>query len=66
MEEESTQWTVIKDLKNKVFYFRTYEDLSLRAVDLKKLNLRRGRTITSTPMESGSHGIVDITGKLLR
>ncbi|MGB2599552.1 MAG: choloylglycine hydrolase family protein [Candidatus Omnitrophota bacterium] len=66
LEEESTQWTVIKDLKNKVFYFRTYEDLSLRAVNLKKLNLRRGGKITSTPMESGSRGIVDITGKLLR
>jgi choloylglycine hydrolase len=66
LEEESTQWSVIKDLKNKVFYFRTYKDLSLRAIDLKKLNLRRRRKTASTPMESGSLGIVDITGKLLR
>ncbi len=35
---ELTQWIVIKDLKNRVFYYRTYQDLALRSIDLKKLN----------------------------
>ncbi len=65
VSEESTQWVTIKDLKNKVFYFHTYEDLSLWAVDLKKLNLKRGAKVRSTPMESGTRGITDITDKLL-
>jgi choloylglycine hydrolase len=65
LQEESTQWIVIKDLKNKIFYFHTYEDLSLRSVDLKKLDLKRGAKVKSTPMKSGGHGIVDITDKLL-
>ena len=65
LEEERTQWVVIKDLKGKVFYFHTYEDSSLRAVDLNKLNLRRGAKVTSTSMESGGNGVTDITDKLL-
>jgi choloylglycine hydrolase len=33
-----TQWAVIKDLSNKEFYFRSYDSLGLRMLDLKKLN----------------------------
>lgn len=37
-----TQWVVIKDLKNKIFYFRCYNDLCLKMIDLKKLNFDTG------------------------
>lgn len=37
-----TQWVVIKDQSQKVFYFRTYEDLSLKMIDLKKIDFNRG------------------------
>lgn len=30
-----SQWAVIKDLKNKKLYYRSYENLSLRCLDLK-------------------------------
>jgi choloylglycine hydrolase len=63
LTEERTQWVAIKDLKNKIFYFHTYDDLSLRAVDLKKIDLKRGKT-RSVPMKSGSYGITDISDKL--
>ena len=33
-----TQWSVIKDLSEKVFYFRSYNDLCLKKIDLKQLN----------------------------
>ncbi|MBX7066668.1 MAG: choloylglycine hydrolase family protein [Parachlamydiales bacterium] len=36
-----TQWIVIKDLTNKSFYFRSYGDLVLKKIDLKKLNFKR-------------------------
>jgi choloylglycine hydrolase len=36
---EITQWVVFKDLKNKIFYYRTYKDMTLHAVDLRKVNL---------------------------
>lgn len=35
---EFTQWVVFKDLTHKVFYYRTYNDLSLRAVSLSQIN----------------------------
>jgi choloylglycine hydrolase len=33
-----TQWALIKDLSDRHFYFRSYENLSLRMLDLKKLD----------------------------
>lgn len=38
---EKTQWVVFKDLTHKIFYFRTYHDLSLRFVNLKKLDFSK-------------------------
>ncbi|MGB2961392.1 MAG: choloylglycine hydrolase family protein [Candidatus Omnitrophota bacterium] len=64
LAEESTQWVVIKDLKNKVFYFHTYNDLSLRSIDMKKLDLKSGTGERSFPMQGSGHGISDITDKL--
>ena len=60
-----TQWVLIKDLKNKVLYFRSYRDLTLKKVDLKKLDLKRGAATKTTPIESKSGTIVDVTEKLL-
>lgn len=31
-----TQWALVKDLKNKKLYYRSYENLSLRSLDLKE------------------------------
>jgi choloylglycine hydrolase len=33
-----TQWVVIKDLTQQKFYFRSYSDLSLKMIDMKKIN----------------------------
>lgn len=38
-EGDYTQWIVIKDLTNKIFYYRSYKDLTLRGIDLSKVNL---------------------------
>lgn len=37
--DETTQWVVFKDLSNKIFYYRTYRNLGLRAVALSKVDL---------------------------
>lgn len=58
---EQTQWIVIKDLNNKIFYYRTYGNLTLRMIDLKKLNFS-GKT-KSFPMETPFTPI-DMTLKL--
>ncbi len=38
LEYDFTQWTTVRDLTNKLFYFRTYDNLAIRDIDLKQLN----------------------------
>lgn len=58
-----TQWIVVKDLTNRVFYFRSYDNLTLRAIDLKKLNFAEGtKSRMLTPIAGGSPS-VDVTGQ---
>ncbi|MEJ2716823.1 MAG: linear amide C-N hydrolase, partial [Deltaproteobacteria bacterium] len=42
-EYDITQWITISDLKNKRIYFRTYDDLNIRYVDLHKLDFSAGK-----------------------
>lgn len=59
-----TQWIVIKDLTNSVFYFRSYDNLTLRSIDLKKLNFAEGtKAQRLTPIAGGSP-VVDVTTTL--
>ena len=62
-DSDYTQWIAIKDLKNLVFYFRTYENLMLRTIDLKKLDMKPGAPKKAMPMQGGSE-VVDVTGNL--
>lgn len=40
--EEFVQWQIFTDLKNKRLYFSTYDNLNIRMVDMKKLQLDSG------------------------
>lgn len=53
-----TQWTSANDLTARRFYFRTYEDSTIRVVDLTKQNLD-AKEILSWPME-GTESVVDL------
>lgn len=46
-----TQWAVVKDLKNLKFYYRTYEDLNIRSIDLAKQDLQKGAPVQVIPMK---------------
>jgi len=37
-ESDHTQWAVVKDLTNLIYYWRTYDDLMLRRIDLKRID----------------------------
>lgn len=39
---EFTQWIVIKDLNNLVFYYRAYENLIMKKIDLKTQDFKEG------------------------
>ncbi|MFA5899391.1 MAG: choloylglycine hydrolase family protein [Hyphomicrobium sp.] len=42
-----TQWTTFRDHANKVYFWKTYNDPSLRSVDLKTLDFEAGQPIRS-------------------
>ena len=63
VKEDYTQWVVIKDLTNKVLYFRSYENLCLRSVDLKKISFAPGTKSKSVPI-SGKRNVIDVTDML--
>lgn len=62
---ESTEWVVFKDLTHKMFYYRTYTDLSLRSVSLAKLDFSEKATRLKMPIASvGS--IKDVSNQFLK
>jgi len=44
-DSDITQWAVFRDHKNKTYYYRTYNDMTLRAIDLKTAELSQGTPI---------------------
>ncbi|MDG1328805.1 MAG: choloylglycine hydrolase family protein [Flavobacteriaceae bacterium] len=55
-----TQWVTIRDLTNRRYMFRTYDNLQVRSVDLNKLDLKDGAKKHVIKI-TGGDGIVDIT-----
>ena len=46
-----TQWALIKDLTNKVLYFRSYKNMQLQAIDLKKIDFSPGTKTKTIPID---------------
>ncbi|TAK75088.1 MAG: choloylglycine hydrolase family protein [Gammaproteobacteria bacterium] len=61
---ELTQWVVFKDLTHKMFYYRTYGDLTLHAVDLSKINFAENTPQLKMPIASKPY-IMDMTQQLM-
>jgi choloylglycine hydrolase len=62
---DCTMWVVIKDLKRRVYYFRSYDNQVFRAVHLDKLDLKQGSKVVSMPLETPPAAITD-TSNMLR
>lgn len=60
-----TQWAVFKDLKNKIFYFRTYNNLALRAVSLDKIDFSEGVPGLKMPIATNPQ-IQDVTDQFVK
>lgn len=59
-----TQWTVFKDLTNKMFYYYTYNDMTMHSIDMSKLNFAEGAPRSRMMMESPPV-ITDMTSQLM-
>ena len=46
---EQTQWATVHDLANRTCYFRTYGDLTIRKVDLRRVDFT-GKKILHVPV----------------
>lgn len=61
LANETTQWASFRDLKNKVFYFQTYENPDLRKVDLRKLDFAVDK-VKFIQMDGDAQSVKDVTG----
>jgi choloylglycine hydrolase len=59
-----TQWIVVKDLANRVLYFRTYGNTALRSVDMKKFDMSPGAKRFTMPVDGGAGAVTDVTAGL--
>lgn len=50
---EYTQWSSIADLSGRVYYVKSYDNQSLRSIDLTKLELE-GRSVRAAPLRPSS------------
>ncbi len=60
VSNESTQWVTFRDLTNRQFYFKTYENPTLRKIDLTKLNFS-GKEVRRIAMYGSQETFVDVT-----
>ncbi|MDZ7740276.1 MAG: choloylglycine hydrolase family protein [Bacteroidota bacterium] len=58
--KESTQWVSFRDLAEKSFYFRTYDNFTLRKIELDKIDLSKAG-IRVYSMKDSEQSIIDIT-----
>lgn len=62
---ETVRWFVIKDLTNRVLYYGSYSDWTLRAVDLSKLLKSSSQRFQPLDVDTDRQTVVDMTDKLL-
>jgi choloylglycine hydrolase len=60
VSKESTQWVTFRDLTNRIFYFKTYENPTLRKIDLKKVDFT-GKEIKRLSMYGTTETMIDMT-----
>ena len=61
---DQTQWVDFKDLTHKVFYYRTYDNMTLRSVSLAKINFAPNAPRFKMPLENGAYS-QDVTSQFL-
>jgi choloylglycine hydrolase len=53
---EYTQWTSIADLSGRVYYVKSYDNQTLRSIDLTKFELE-GRSVRAAPLRPSSRAV---------
>lgn len=58
---EITEWTIVNDLENLRLYFRTYQDQSIRMVDLKQAIAAAKGQISTIEMEASTQSVGNVS-----
>jgi choloylglycine hydrolase len=58
---DTTQWVVFKDLTHKILYFRTYNNMTLRAVTMSNVDLSEKATRLKMPISGSVNTVQDVT-----
>ncbi len=58
--KETTQWSSFRDLANRIFYFKTYDNQNLRKIDFQGLDFS-GNSVKRIPMFGIPENFPDIT-----
>ena len=61
---DTTQWVVFKDITHKIFYYRTYNDLTLRSIEMKQIDFSKNAVRLKMPLVMSPH-IMSITDKFI-
>ncbi|MFA5161732.1 MAG: choloylglycine hydrolase family protein [Elusimicrobiales bacterium] len=61
VSSETTQWAAFRDLTNRILYLRTYDSMTLRKVDLGKLDFSGG--VKRTALYGDAEAVIDITNR---
>jgi choloylglycine hydrolase len=59
VSSESTQWVTFRDVTNRILYFKTYENQTLRKIDLKDVDFA-GQSIKRISMYGTAETMVDM------
>ncbi|HSD91725.1 MAG TPA: choloylglycine hydrolase family protein [Methyloceanibacter sp.] len=65
-QPEITEWTSANDLKNLRWYFRTFQDQSIRMVDLKEAIAAAKGDIVMIPMEQSHQPVDNVSANVTR
>ncbi len=60
--QETTQFASFRDLKNRIFYFRTYDNPDLRKIELQKTDFG-GNALKFLQMDTEAQKITDVGGQ---
>lgn len=60
VSSESTQWVTFRDVTNRILYFKTYENPTLRKIDFNKVDFT-GTTIKRISMYGTTETVVDVS-----
>ena len=61
---DQTMFTTMRDPQNLRIYYKSYDDQTIRMVDLKRFDLD-AKDVMRLPTASQSQPVVDMTGKFL-